>query len=161
LEDVQNDLTILLHSTLSHQTLHPGNLLIIPGKKAWCLNLDLVVLADEGNVIDVLFLAARSALWDTKVPRTRSIEYKARNQSSKLGTNAGASTSTDVDMDQDTTSGFDTRQLQLGAVDFELEDYWDEGVPLDGREAWPVGVTMNLVCQILIFSTVLFFVLSF
>ena len=75
-------------------------------------------------------MAARAALWDTKVPRTRSVEYKARNLIST----------------QDAISGFDTRQVQT-ATDFELPDYWDEGRVLDGRQHWPVCVTLNLVMQ--------------
>jgi exosome complex component RRP42 len=45
-------------------------------------------------------------------------------------------------------SGFDTRRIEgrsSGAMDFELLDYWDEGEDLDGKEAWPVCVTLNLV----------------
>ncbi|KIP04195.1 hypothetical protein PHLGIDRAFT_60586, partial [Phlebiopsis gigantea 11061_1 CR5-6] len=30
------------------------------------------------------------------------------------------------------------------ATDFELPDYWDEGEVLQGREAWPVCVTLNI-----------------
>jgi exosome complex component RRP42 len=49
-----------------------------------------------------------------------------------------------MDIDQDTISGFDTRQVQT-ATDFELPDYWDEGEVLDGRQHWPVCITLNLV----------------
>ncbi|PPQ74322.1 hypothetical protein CVT26_004241, partial [Gymnopilus dilepis] len=73
LDELQYDLTTILHTTLTHPSLHPNNLTILPSKKSWLLNLDLVVLSDEGNVYDALFLAARAALWDTKVPRTRSV----------------------------------------------------------------------------------------
>jgi len=54
--------------------------------------------------------------------------------------------SMDVDMDEDDglTSSFDTRQLQH-ATDFELEDYWDEGDALDGRDRWPLCITLNIV----------------
>jgi exosome complex component RRP42 len=124
----------ILHQTLSHHSLHPKNLGILPKKKAWLLNLDIVILSDAGNIYDALFMAARAALWDTKVPRTRSIEYKARKEE-RTG---------DMDVDQDTTSGFDTRSRQ-SAVDFELPDYWDEGEVLDGRDTWPVSVTLNIV----------------
>ncbi|KAF9058632.1 ribosomal protein S5 domain 2-type protein [Rhodocollybia butyracea] len=136
LDDLQHDLTAVLHQTLSHPSLHPKNLGIIPRKKAWLLNLDLLVLADAGNIYDALFMAAKAALWDTKVPRTRSVEYKSPKTFS--------SASGDMDVDQDTTSGFDTRKVS-NAVDFELPDYWDEGEVLDGRERWPVAITLNLV----------------
>lgn len=140
LDDLQYDYTTLLHQTLSHPSLHPSNLGIIKGKKAWLLSLDLVVLSDSGNVYDALFMAARAALWDTKVPRTRSIEYRAN---AKGGAQFGGGRA-DMDVDEDNKSGFDTRQV-AAATDFELEDYWDEGEVLNGREKWPVCVTLNLV----------------
>jgi exosome complex component RRP42 len=126
--------------------LHPNNLGILPGKKSWLLNLDIVVLPDAGNIYDALFMAARAALWDTKVPRTRSVEYKARKGSSSNaagGNKAGGSG--DMDVDEDTPSGFDTRHIS-NATDFELPDYWDEGEVLDGKDKWPVCITLNLVC---------------
>jgi exosome complex component RRP42 len=86
-------------------------------------------------------MAARAALWDTKVPRTRSVEYKARKSRSAIEGGSG-----NMDIDEDTTaiSGFNTRQVQT-ATDFELPDYWDEGEVLDGRQHWPVCITLNLV----------------
>ena len=52
----------------------------------------------------------------------------------------------DVDMDDDDglASSLDTRQLQH-ATDFELEDHWDEGDALDGRDRWPLCITLNIV----------------
>ncbi|KAF5393294.1 hypothetical protein D9757_000669 [Collybiopsis confluens] len=135
LDDLQHDLTTVLHSTLSHPSLRPKNLEIIPGKKLWSLNLDLLVMADAGNIYDALFIAARVALWDTKVPRTRSVEYKNPKTLSLASEN--------MDVDRDTSSGFDTRKVS-NAVDFELPDYWDEGQVLDGRERWPIAITLNL-----------------
>ena len=51
----------------------------------------------------------------------------------------------DMDVDAEATSGFDTRKYTNKATDFELPDYWDEGEVLDGRDKWPVCVTLNLV----------------
>ncbi|SJL04062.1 uncharacterized protein ARMOST_07420 [Armillaria ostoyae] len=116
IEDAQADLTALLHSTLSQH--RPPNLTILPGKKAWALHLDVLVLSDAGNLYDALFMAARAALCDTKVPRTRGVEYKARKD-----------------------SGFDTR---TAPTDFELPDYWDEGEVLAGSDSWPVCITLNI-----------------
>ncbi|KAK0188635.1 ribosomal protein S5 domain 2-type protein [Armillaria mellea] len=116
IEDAQADLTALLHSTLAPH--RPANLAILPGKKAWALHLDVLVLADAGNLHDALFLAARAALCDTRVPRTRAVEYKARKD-----------------------TGFDTR---AAPADWELPDYWDEGEVLAGGDAWPVCVTLNV-----------------
>ncbi|KAF8639306.1 hypothetical protein AX17_001587 [Amanita inopinata Kibby_2008] len=141
LEDLQQDMTTILHQTIAHRTLHPNNLGILRGKKSWLLHLDVLVLSDAGNVYDVIFMACRAALWDTKVPRTRGVEYKARKRASeKISSEPG-----NMDVDESmTASGFDTRQLSK-AADFELPDYWDEGEVLDGRERWPVCVTLNLV----------------
>ncbi|KAG6818730.1 hypothetical protein H0H93_002439 [Arthromyces matolae] len=165
LEDLQSDLTTLLHTTLSHPTLHPKNLGIIKGRKSWKLHLDVLVLVDSGNILDTIFLASRAALWDTKVPRTRAVEYRAphtqANSSSSKGKGKQSSntdSAMDVDGDVDPEekveekdaiqSGFDTRALNRKinrALDFELPDYWDEGEVLDGRGNWPVGITINLV----------------
>jgi len=136
-------MSTILHQTLSHPSLHPPNLGILRGKKSWLLNLDIVVLADSGNVYDALFMAARAALWDTKVPRTRSVEYKARKGSAIGGSGEGR----DMDMDVEESSGFATRQIQ-NATDFELPDYWDEGEVLGGRDRWPVCITLNLVAPV-------------
>ncbi|KAJ3569097.1 hypothetical protein NP233_g5277 [Leucocoprinus birnbaumii] len=148
LEDFQHDLTTILHTTLTHPTLRPKNLGILANKKSWLLHLDLLILSDAGNTLDALFLAARAALWDTKVPRTRSVEYKAPKTSVKDETGfAGANVTVqggDMDIDEAAPSGFDTRSQVKLATDFELPDYWDEGEDLDGRDGWPVGVTLNL-----------------
>jgi len=112
------------------------------------LNLDLIILADSGNTYDAVFMAARAALWDTKVPRTKSVEYKARkSRSTTTTTSAIEGGSGNMDIDQDTISAFDTRQVQT-ATDFELPDYWDEGEVLDGRQHWPVCITLNLISSI-------------
>lgn len=129
IDDIQHDLSHLLNSVLGHASLRPTNLTILPHKKAWLLNLDCIVLADVGNIYDALFIAARAALCDTRVPLTRPIEYKAPQRHPGEG------------MDE---SGLDTRQSSQ-AADFELADYWSEGEILDGRDRWPVCVTMNLV----------------
>jgi exosome complex component RRP42 len=144
-------MTTVLSETLTHRSLHPKNLGILAGKKAWVLHLDLVVLVHSGNVYDALFMAARAALWDTKVPRTRSVEYKAKKEVAGCAIggagkkSAGEGGGGDMDVDEEVVSGFNTRQIQ-NAIDFELPDYWDEGEVLDGRDAWPVCVTLNLVC---------------
>ncbi|EJF56931.1 ribosomal protein S5 domain 2-like protein [Dichomitus squalens LYAD-421 SS1] len=140
LDELQHDLTVILQQTIAHRSLHPSNLTIIPGRKAWLLNIDAVVLADSGNVVDALFMAARAALWDTKVPRTRPVEYRAPESS--RATEKETQDSMDVDQG---TSGFDTRDMARDAADFELPDYWDEGEVLHGRERWPICVTLNLL----------------
>ena len=41
-------------------------------------------------------------------------------------------------------SGLDTRTA-ANAADFELKDYWSDGEVLEGREMWPLCITLNLV----------------
>jgi len=136
LDDLSYDMTIILNQCLSHPSLHPKNLGIIPRRKSWLLNLDLMVLSDSGNVYDALFIATRSALWDTKVPRTRSVQYQPKSN---------FASDQDVEMAADGSGSiFNTREV-MRAADFELADYWDEGEPLEIGEEWPVCVTLNLV----------------
>ncbi|EKM51311.1 uncharacterized protein PHACADRAFT_129196 [Phanerochaete carnosa HHB-10118-sp] len=142
LDELQYDYTAVLHQTLSHPTLRPSNLGILPRKKSWLLNLDITIVSDAGNTYDVMFMAARAALWDTKVPRTRSVQYAARKGSAPM-IQAGEA-SMDVDEDGVPKSGFDTRRIPT-ATDFELPDFWDEGEVLKGRELWPVCITLNIV----------------
>ena len=137
LDDLQYDYTTVLNQTLSHPSLHPSNLGILPRKKAWLLSLDVTILSDAGNVYDVIFMAARAALWDTKVPRTRAVQY-ARPHA------ANTDDSMVVEHDATHASGFDMRQVPT-ATDFELPDYWDEGEVLAGRDRWPVCITLNIV----------------
>ena len=103
------------------------------------------MLSDAGNVYDALFMAARAALWDTRVPRTRAVEYRRDN-----GGRRGAKGGDDMDVDPESQSGLDTRS-KASATDFELEDSWDEGPVLGGRDAWPVCITLNLVCPFFLF----------
>ncbi|TFK85688.1 ribosomal protein S5 domain 2-like protein [Polyporus arcularius HHB13444] len=140
LDELQHDLSVILQQTIGHPSLHPRNLTIIPRKKSWLLNLDAVVLADAGNVVDALFMAARAALWDAKVPRTRAVQYRAPEALKSAKNDVPGA----MDVDEG-TSGFDTRDMARTAADFELPDYWDEGETLDGREKWPVCVTLNLL----------------
>jgi len=129
-------MTIILNQCLSHPSLHPKNLGIIPRRKSWLLNLDAIVLSDSGNVYDALFLAARSALWDTKVPKTRSVQYQPKSN---------VLSDQDVEMSADGSGSiFNTREI-ANAADFELADYWDDGEPLKITQEWPVCVTLNLV----------------
>ncbi|KAH8105385.1 ribosomal protein S5 domain 2-type protein [Cristinia sonorae] len=139
LDDLQHDYTTTLHQVISHPSLHPKNLGILRGKKAWLLNLDLVVLSDAGNVYDALFMAARAAMWDTKVPATRAVQYTAKGGNAKKP----ADEIEKMETEGDAPSGFDTRQIP-SATDFDLPDYWDEGEVLSGRDMWPLCVTLNI-----------------
>ncbi|KAH0835685.1 ribosomal protein S5 domain 2-type protein [Lanmaoa asiatica] len=144
LDDLQSDLTILLESVLSHPSLCPNNLVIVPGKKAWAAKLDAVVFADGGNIVDCLMLACRAALWDTKVPRTRGVEYRAPRRHATQG-DVGMDVNFDGQAEE--KDGFETKGVSR-ATDFELTDYWDEGMVLGGRESWPVCVTLNVLSNV-------------
>ncbi|KAF8556704.1 ribosomal protein S5 domain 2-like protein [Imleria badia] len=145
LDDLQSDLTILLESVLAHPSLRPDNLVIVPGKKAWAVKLDAVVFADGGNVVDCLMLACRAALWDTKVPRTKGVEYRAPRRHATQG---DVGMDVDVDADVEEQGGGLETKLVSRATDFELTDYWDEGAVLSGRESWPVCVTLNVLSSV-------------
>ena len=84
-------------------------------------------------------MAARAALWDTRVPRTRSVQYHAKKSDQSDATQA-----MDVDETAHVGSALDMRET-VQISDFELSDYWDEGEPLDRRQIWPVCLTLNLV----------------
>ncbi|KAG8797637.1 hypothetical protein FRC17_007688 [Serendipita sp. 399] len=164
-DDIQNDLTSLLQSVYSRPTPpHPpsssssslsvwdhleSNLLILStGKtrKYWTLHLDAVVLSDAGNLYDVLFLACRGALWDTRVPRTRAVEYRhhhhQRQQDDKGEEEEGGR---DLWKEAIRSTHKNKRGGGGGAADFELEDPSELGRWLIGRERCPVAVTLNIL----------------
>ena len=109
-----------------------------------------MVLSDAGNIYDALFMAARAALWDTRVPRTRAVEYRPDKKDNKGGNEMM------MDVDPESQSALDTRRSKAPATDFELEDSWDDGVVLGGRDAWPLSVTLNLVSTPLLFLNLFF-----
>ncbi|KAN0078313.1 hypothetical protein V8E55_010370 [Tylopilus felleus] len=136
LDDLQSDLTILLESVLSHPSLQPDNLVIVPrtGKKAWAVKLDAVVFADGGNIVDCqVMLTCRAALWDTKVPRTKAACRTSRCR--------------DADGATEEKGGLETKDTR-DATDFELTDCWDEGEVLSGRDSWLVCVTLNVLSKV-------------
>jgi exosome complex component RRP42 len=126
LEDKSEELTAILSDVYSRDEILPSNLIIIPGKKVWTLQVDVLVLSEDGNLLDILFMAVHAALYDCRVPSTRSVQYKAR---ASIGTE----------------SGLDTRSGAHQDADFELKDYWDEGEPLSNQGSLPVAITFHLV----------------
>ena len=63
----------MVEQILGHSSLRPRNLVIVEGKKGWRVHVELVVLREDGNVYDALFLAARTALVEARVPGTRGV----------------------------------------------------------------------------------------
>jgi exosome complex component RRP42 len=112
----------------------PSDLCILHGKKSWLLNLDAVVLSDSGNIYDVMFTACRAALYDTRIPKTRAVAYQSTKMSNPTG----------VETEDNFKAALQTRK-QTRAADFELEDAWDEGVPLTDRDKWPICITLSIV----------------
>lgn len=156
LDDLQADYTALLHETLARPSLRPANLGIIPHKRAWLLHLDVLVLADNGNALDAIFVAAVAALRDTRVPRTKAVEYrsKARARAGQGDVEMWDSDRVEKRGEQNSYSALDTRSWQ-NATDFELEDYWDEGEPLrlGCNASWPVCITINIVSPADVFQS--------
>lgn len=126
LDELSEEFTAILSDVYSQPGMLPSNLVIIPGRKVWSLHLDALILSEDGNIMDILFLAARAALYDCRVPATRSIQYKAQ---ASIGNE----------------SSLDTRTSKSEAADFELKDYWDDGEPLSNRDLFPVAITLHLV----------------
>ena len=153
IEELQNDLTAILQETLSHPSLIPQNLTILPGRRSWALYLDVLVLSDNGNIFDAISIAAFSALHDTRIPKTRAIELKVLDN--RLNTSVSVdrlAQDTPMDVEDRKTSHFDTQKLTR-ATDFELVDYWDDGEPLRCRSgSWPLCITLNIVSVRLISS---------
>jgi exosome complex component RRP42 len=141
-EDLQAEYSDLLQSILGHESLLPSSdLSILHGKKSWLLNLDAVILSDTGNIYDVLFIACRAALFDTRVPRTRAVAY----QTTTMATKTSDRIDVEMEMGDDNFKAALRSRKQGRAADFELEDTWDAGVPLTEREKWPICITLNVV----------------
>lgn len=127
------DLSTILNSALLSCLTPSSQLTIVPNKKSWLVNIDALVLADCGNIFDAILIAVRGALWDLRIPRTRGIEFEARDTKDEAG-------------NQDSMKALlkQRRKVTTGA-EFDLEDYWDEGEHLKIRNTLPIGMTLNLV----------------
>lgn len=132
-------MSLTLHQCLASVAVSP-QLIVVPKKKRWHLALEAIIISDAGNVLDALVIAARAALWDLRIPKTRGLEY----QGDKPKPTVADEMEVDESKDAFKSALQGTRQTR-SAVDFELEDYWDDGAPLDSREGLPVCVTLNIV----------------
>lgn len=133
LDEMSSDLSTMLTSAFSSCLTPSAQLTIVPRKKSWLLNIEALVLADCGNVFDAILIAIHGALWDLRIPRTRSVEFEARGDRDEAG-----------NQDSMKTLLKQRRKVTTGA-EFDLEDYWDEGEHLRNRSALPIGMTLNLV----------------
>lgn len=135
------DLSTMLSSALSSCLTPSPQLTIVPNKKSWLLNIDALVLADCGNIFDAILVAIRGALWDLRIPRTRGIEFEARESRD----DAGNQDSMKALLKQRKGNANTKRGGAQGGAEFDLEDYWDEGEHLKMRHTLPIGMTLNLV----------------
>ncbi|GAA5995432.1 uncharacterized protein JCM10292_005169 [Rhodotorula paludigena] len=144
--DLPIHLASLLASLFSPASLPPtllSHLVVLPGSKAWTLYLDILILSSSGgNVSDLSIIAARSALAATRLPLTRSIGFDEAGVQS-AGDGAG------MTVDEGFSGLVKGGKAGVRAVDFELIDGGEQGVRLPGWEDLPVGITLNLINQLL------------
>ena len=165
LDDLSYDLSTFLQNAYAPTLLHAPQLRILPGRGVgWKVQLDCVVLSDSGNVHDTLCAAARCALWNVRVPRTRAVGTSTfQSAAAKAQANAngmlGVMTPEQAGYGLKNTLVSETGGKMKGkaggsaAAEFELEDSWDEGAPIEGRDRLPVCVTLNVVRVCINFST--------
>lgn len=136
LEDISSDLSTLLTTSLSSALTPSPQLTIVPQKKSWLMNIDALILSDCGNILDVVVIAIHAALWDLRIPRTRAIEFEAREG--------------EKEADGARSDGMKAllKKRKVGhtaAAEFDLEDHADEGERWKRRETLPIAITLNLV----------------
>lgn len=112
------------------------------GATFWNISIDVSIHSmSGGNLYDAIWACVYAALYRTRVPRTREIAYlPPQSAAGKQGT-AGS----EMDVEEIGIKSLKGRAAKGRAIDFELVDVWEEGVPLLGREALGVGLTLGLV----------------
>ena len=50
------------------------SLCVLPGRQNWCLYIDTLILQMGGNLADMVMLAIRAALENTRLPKTIVVE---------------------------------------------------------------------------------------
>ena len=114
--------------------------IVVPYARYWVLHLDVYVMSwSDGIVLDAVFAAAFCAMYQARIPGTKilALDKAAARQ--------------DDEVDQDDPAGikFITRGRKPSssaalddAVDFALENEWDHGRLLAGREDVPVCISI-------------------
>lgn len=139
--DPSQELTDFLSSLLHPLRASPQ--LFISPRQHWCLFVDAVVVsADGGNLYDTIAMAARMAVGDVLIPRTRPAVYQAP----KDAPSAGAEDAEAAGIKGLLRGQKGRRTNDAKAVDFELLDREaGQGMTWQNRESIPVVVTLNLV----------------
>ncbi|KAK1922729.1 ribosomal protein S5 domain 2-type protein [Papiliotrema laurentii] len=115
---------------------------IVPPTKYFVPHLHLTLLsASSGSPLSALFLAARSAFIDLKIPRTKQIGWEGAQNDLEMGDGdlSGIKAALKVK-----GKGKVSRRPR-GGDDWDLDREGDGEDVLDGREDLPVLVTLNLV----------------
>ncbi|SCV74451.1 BQ2448_8090 [Microbotryum intermedium] len=160
--DLLPHLSNLLTTLFSPSSLPPfllSQLIIIPHSKSWSLKLDLLILSSQGgNILDLVLIAARSALATTRLPRTRTVEYDGPAtidyevpggmremggiQSGFSGLVKGGKAGKKA-MDFELVQNHD---LRIDADEEEQED--QRGVRVKGWKELPIGLGIHLINQL-------------
>jgi len=88
--------------------LDEGNdLAVVPGETVWLFYVDLLVLHDDGSLIETLALATKLALQSTTMPKAAAVEVEGEGD---LGLEAGLGGGpTEIEVDDDPASGWRLR----------------------------------------------------
>ena len=118
---------------------------VVPYAKFWRLYLDVYVLSwSGGNVLDAVFAAVFSALWDVRIPVTQalSIDRASQGVSTDATDPAGMKFLTRGRQATGGAASSASSGTVTQAVDFALTSEWDDGHTLYGREEVPVCVSV-------------------
>ncbi|WFD25194.1 hypothetical protein MNAN1_000160 [Malassezia nana] len=118
---------------------------VVPHAKFWRLHLDVYVLSwSGGNVLDAVFAAIFSALWDVRIPETQFLSTDTASQGPAADTTDSSGIKFLTRGRQ--APGAGSKATVSGgveqAVDFILTSEWDDGHALHGREEVPVCVSV-------------------
>lgn len=92
------DLAQSLHRAWAQgRCLDLAQLCIAPGQLCWCVFVDAVVHSGDGNLLDVLSIAARAALHNARVPAVRAVPAAASGD--------GAADAVELEVDSDVAAG--------------------------------------------------------
>lgn len=74
--EISNSLATAYRST---RALDLTKLCIMPRQKCWKMYVDILLLECGGNLYDAVSLAVKAALYDTKIPKIKSVDLDGKN----------------------------------------------------------------------------------